>query len=121
MHFLTPQQLESFNKDGFLIIPDFFTSSAADELLTKAHKLLDDFDLSTHPKTRFTCEDKNHVGDDYFLSSGDQIRYFFEVDAFDQQGNMIQSKQESINKIGHGLHFLDETFHKFTSVSKFNW
>jgi hypothetical protein len=32
-------------------------------------------------QTRFTTDDDSHVGDDYFLDSGDKIRYFFEQDA----------------------------------------
>jgi hypothetical protein len=53
-------------------------------------------------QTKFTTGDENHVGDDYFLTSGDKIRYFLEEDATDGQGNLTREKQKAVNKIGHG-------------------
>lgn len=71
--------------------------------------------------TRFTTgeeddptQSKKHVGDDYFLSSGDKIRFFLEDDAFDAQGNLTKPKDKSVNKIGHGLHEIDPVFREFT-------
>ena len=46
--------------------------------------------------------DDNHVGDDYFLTSGDKIRFFLEEDAVDSEGKLIVEKNRAVNKIGHG-------------------
>jgi phytanoyl-CoA hydroxylase len=54
-------------------------------------------------QTKFTTGDKDHVGDDYFLTSGDKIRYFLEEDATDGQGNLTREKHKAVNKIGHGI------------------
>ena len=63
-------------------------------------------DLSTHEQTRRS--------DDYFLESGDKIRFFFEENAFLPDGSLRESKPRSINKIGHALHDLDSVFDKFS-------
>ncbi len=73
MPFLTPKQLDFFHENGFLVIPDFFTKEQAVDLLNHSHSLLETFDMQTHPLTKFTSDDSNHVGDDYFLDSGDKI------------------------------------------------
>ena len=72
------------------------------------------FDLANHPKTKFATGDDNHVGDDYFLESNDKIRFFFEEDAFDPKGNLLRPKEQSINKVGHALHELDDRFRAFS-------
>lgn len=44
-------------------------------MLDRVHKLLNEFDLEGHPLTTFrTDEDKEgHIGDEYFLGSGDKV------------------------------------------------
>jgi len=40
--------------------------------------------------------------DDYLLSTNGKIGYFWEVEAMDNDGNLLFSKHNSLNKIGHG-------------------
>ena len=62
-----------------------------------------------HCQTKFTTDDNNQVRDEYFLTSGDKIRYFFEEDSIDQRGNLTREKRYAVNKIGHGLFFFSIT------------
>ncbi|ORZ29600.1 phytanoyl-CoA dioxygenase [Catenaria anguillulae PL171] len=107
-----------FLNDGYLIIPDFFTTTDAAVLKARADELLHSMDLSTHPMTTFATGGKDgtkHVGDKYFLESGDAIRYFFEEDAIDKQtGKLLKPKERAINKIGHALHVLDDKYREFS-------
>lgn len=76
---LSDSQLASFHQDGYLILPGALDKETTAGLLAEAKRLLDDFSTDDHPMTRFsTGEQSDHVGDDYFLTSGDKVRFFFE-------------------------------------------
>lgn len=117
---LTAAQREAWDKNGYLIIPNALSESEVQSLLTETHAMLDGFSLEGHPMTKFSTGDTtNHGSDDYFLTSGDKIRFFFEEDAFDAQGSLTKPKQRAINKIGHYLHHLSPAF-RAVSVNERN-
>merc|ERR1719228_2824040 len=72
-------------------------------------KLVSDMDPNQH-KGVFSTTDMEQTRDTYFLESGDKIRYFFEVEAFDSCGNLVMAKESSLNKMGHALHLLEPAF-----------
>ncbi|CAD6572810.1 MAG: hypothetical protein CYPHOPRED_004945 [Cyphobasidiales sp. Tagirdzhanova-0007] len=111
---LDSDQIQQFYRDGYLVIPDFFDKATCSSLLERSRQLIADFDLEKHPKTKFATGRDDHVGDDYFLESNDKIRFFFEEDAFDSTGNLTRPKEQSINKVGHALHELDDRFRAFS-------
>jgi Phytanoyl-CoA dioxygenase (PhyH) len=76
---LTKEQLATFDRDGYLLIPDALDQQTVSSLLQETHSLLENFSLDDHPMTKFsTGESTEHVGDNYFLTSGDKVRFFFE-------------------------------------------
>ncbi|KAF7870362.1 hypothetical protein EAF04_004108 [Stromatinia cepivora] len=110
---LTEEQRDTFNKDGYLIIPGALSPETVSSLLSETHSMLNNFSLEDHPMTRFSTgegDEAEHVGDSYFLESGDKIRFFFEEDALSPKGDLLKPKHLSINKIGHALHTLSPPF-----------
>ncbi|KAF7361924.1 Phytanoyl-CoA dioxygenase [Mycena venus] len=119
-------ELNSFCR--YLVIPGFVTPEDVATLLARSKALLQEFSIEDHPlvsrappsrKTKFTTGDDDHVGDAYFLESGDKMyiqydprciadsnvlsasRYFLEEEAV-VDGKLTRPKEFAVNKIGHG-------------------
>jgi len=110
---LTSQQLSDYERDGFLVLPDFVKQEACDDLRARAEKLIHDFD-PRGVASIFSTHEQNRLANDYFLESAAKIHFFFEEDAFEPDGALKQGKEQSINKIGHALHDIDPVFNEFS-------
>ena len=110
---LTSGQRDKFAGEGFLVIPNFVSAAWCAALRARAEELVESFD-PREAVSIFSTREQTRTSDDYFLESGDKIRFFFEEDAFLPDGTLKQSKQRSINKIGHALHDLDPVFNRFS-------
>jgi len=105
--------ISTFERDGFLVLEGFVKSEACDALRARAGELVAGFD-PTEAVSIFSTHEQTRTSDEYFLTSGDQIRFFFEEDAFHDDGTLVQPLDQSINKIGHALHDLDPVFSSFS-------
>jgi len=114
---ITPQQLEEYETQGFLVLAGFCEDVETNALRTRADELVREFDPSDLPSI-FSTHEQSRVTDAYFLTSGDKIRFFFEENAFNPDGTLKQAKEKSINKIGHALHDLDPVFDRFSRSDK---
>ncbi|XP_022356652.1 phytanoyl-CoA dioxygenase domain-containing protein 1 isoform X1 [Enhydra lutris kenyoni] len=124
MSCLSPSQLQKFQEDGFLVLEGFFSADECAVMQQRIGKLVADMDVPVHCRIEFSTREEEQLrtkgqGDkDYFLSSGDKIRYFFEKDVFDEKGNFLVPPEKSINKIGHALHAYDPVFRSVTHSPK---
>jgi len=110
---LSPQMRDAYERDGYLILENYVDDGACDKLRERAGELVAAFD-PTDVATIFSTKTQSHAADDYFQTSGDKIRCFFEEEAFGPNGQLRQDKALSINKIGHALHDLDPAFEGFS-------
>ena len=114
---LTTEQTKFYQKNGYLVLEQCFCDEQMDLLKNSASEIVADFDPNS-TRAVFSTEDHSKTRDNYFLSSGDKVRCFFEEDAFDDKGELKQDKSLSINKIGHALHQLVPEFKTFSQSEK---
>jgi phytanoyl-CoA hydroxylase len=113
--YLTDTQIQAFRNDGFLVVPNFVSDERCLQLRERAMMLAEKYVPSPEEATVFTADGKpQHTSDDYFLTSGEQIRCFFEKDAFDERGNLRAEPHLALNKLGHAMHDLDPVFDSFS-------
>ena len=113
MYRIDPEHLAQFRENGFLALEGFVSPDACDALKKRAEALVEQFDPEGVVSI-FSTREQARTSDDYFMESGDKIRFFFEEAAFGPGGAMLRPKELSINKIGHALHDLDPEFDKFS-------
>lgn len=100
---------EAFERDGFLVVPGFADAATCEALMARAGELVAGFDPA-ETRSIFSTTDQERTTDDYFLGSGDKIRFFLEEGAVGPDGSLRVPKEVAINKIGHALHDLDPLF-----------
>ncbi|HKN83155.1 MAG TPA: phytanoyl-CoA dioxygenase family protein [Pyrinomonadaceae bacterium] len=114
---MNQNELDDYHERGFLVLEGFASDGECDRLRQRAEGLVQGFDPSEVVSV-FSTKEQNRTTDEYFLTSGDKIRFFFEENAFHPDGTLKYGKEKSINKIGHALHDLDPVFNEFSRSQK---
>jgi phytanoyl-CoA hydroxylase len=110
---LTDEMIAAFDESGVIILERFVPEKECQTLKTRAMELVEAFDPG-EVQSVFSTTEQTQLDDRYFIESGDKIRFFLEKDAFDQSGVLRQSKENSLNKMGHAMHDLDSVFDRFS-------
>ena len=110
---LTDEMVAAYREAGVIVLKGFVAKEECDRLRRRALQLVDEFDPS-EVRSIFSTTKQTQLDDSYFIESGDKIRFFLEDDAFDEQGQLRQGKEHSLNKMGHAMHDLDPVFDAFS-------
>jgi phytanoyl-CoA hydroxylase len=114
---LTVEQIRSYQENGFLVVDNFFDPSHSHQLRERIEYLVEQ-EQQKDPVSIFDTDKEKHVSDEYFLNSGDKIRFFFEKKAFTNEHASQTPKSRLLNKVGHALHDLDPVFNSFSRLGQ---
>ena len=110
----------AWERDGFVTLPGFVAPNQIESLRRRINDLVDGYasqGLPAGATTVFSTTEQTHAQDEWFLTSADVIRPFFEDGAFDAEGNLIVPIDRALNKMGHALHDLDPVFDRFSRTA----
>lgn len=122
MDFMTDRDVERFREDGYVVLDGLLTPQECDALRQRMTEIVDEMDVPEHCRITFSTDHDEQLqqqgSTDYFITSGDKIRFFFEKGVFDDKGEFIVPKQRSLNKVGHALHAYEPLYKKVTHSAK---
>jgi phytanoyl-CoA hydroxylase len=113
---LSADQRQTYERDGWLVLPGFKADAELAAACARAQALVDAFEPGAATGV-FSTRDQAMAGeaaDAALIASADQVHCFFEEEAFGADGRLQVPKSRAINKIGHALHDLDPVFDAFS-------
>jgi len=103
---------DQYLDQGYAVLEGVIPSSAIKSIRSAAAAIVDDFDINSH-RSVFSTKDRDRGRDDYFMQSAQGVHCFLEEESLDARGELLCSKQQAINKIGHAMHDLIPAFTTF--------
>ncbi|XP_076014775.1 phytanoyl-CoA dioxygenase domain-containing protein 1 [Genypterus blacodes] len=122
MDFMTDRDVQQYQRDGYVVLDGLLTSQECDALKQGMKEIVDRMDVPEHCRVTFSTDQDEQVkgqgSADYFITSGDKIRFFFEKGVFDDKGEFVVPKERSLNKVGHALHAHEPLYQNATQSPK---
>uniref|UniRef100_A0A1I8H3J4 Angiotensin-converting enzyme n=1 Tax=Macrostomum lignano TaxID=282301 RepID=A0A1I8H3J4_9PLAT len=117
--YLTPEQRQFYADNGYLVIDSFLSPEQCEELRKECHQLTATFNLDEHrtifdAKNRDNEAEQSYRSQQYFFDSWNKVAFFFEKDAFNDNGELTAPRNQCINKLGHYLHVECPGFRRVT-------
>ena len=110
-----------FHRDGIVVVRGFASASECREMLASMDALVEEWDPAETTSVFKTDASQSAAQgkDDYFMTSGDAVRFFLEPGAMDEaSGALLAPKQEALNKVGHALHVYEPVFARYAQSAK---
>lgn len=107
-----------FHRDGYAVVENFLNNDEIEALRKESLRLTVEESLDEcHTAQIFDLD--HMVSSQYYLGSGERIRYFFEKDAFDMETEeLVGPIETSIAKIAHAVHALNPIFKEISTSKK---
>ena len=109
--------ISNYKENGIGVWEDFIPESKCLEIIEEMKKLVSEAKLdstnSKAPKSIFSTQEESHEDrgeDQNFIKSSEDISFFWEENAFDENGKLKFEPIFCLNKVGHALHTLNGVF-----------
>lgn len=110
---MTQQLVDEYKKQGYVVLEEVIDLATIAQVKARAAQLVEQL-ADDGENQIFSTKRNERTRDDYFLDSAEKIACFFEEDAYNDAGQLVQEKHLCINKIAHALHELDPVFKAFS-------
>lgn len=110
---MTESKVKFYHDNGYAVLNNVFEKSYIEELKEEVYRIVAGV-KEEELKTKFDTGHQATKSESYFIDSGDKIRFFLEKGAFNEKEELVNPLKESINKIGHGMHDLNDKFKRFS-------
>uniref|UniRef100_A0A0C3TBY8 Phytanoyl-CoA dioxygenase n=1 Tax=Guillardia theta (strain CCMP2712) TaxID=905079 RepID=A0A0C3TBY8_GUITC len=102
------------------VLPGFASQDEVKEMKGRMQQLIDQWDPEEARGSVFHTYGNDKLNQEYFLGSASTVRFFLEAEAVKDTGVVkpFNNKASIINKVGHGLHFIDPVFRQYAQSDK---
>ncbi|KAJ3597522.1 hypothetical protein NHX12_001045 [Muraenolepis orangiensis] len=109
---MTDHDAQKYQEDGYVVMDGLLTPEECDQLRCRMAEVVDRMDVPEHCRITFSTNHdeqlKTQGNADYFLTSGDKIRFFFEKGVFDDKA--LHDQEPLYKKMTHSPQVQDATF-----------
>jgi len=102
---LTAEQVAFYHENGYLVVRNFATPHTVSALLRRSEELLHSFKPESNPSV-FSTTRQTETSDEYFLKSANNVSFFLEEGALNNEGKLTRPIHLAVNKFGHGTRVL---------------
>ena len=112
--FLTPEKIEQYENDGYLILRNIVTEETINSLRAAMNEIMESFDYEAINNLNSLLAKDMSKFHQHFAESSYEIYPFVEKGAFDKDGKLTVPKFNSCWKVGHAMHDLHPVFERYS-------
>eukprot|EP00039_Didymoeca_costata_P009533 m.126517 g.126517 ORF g.126517 m.126517 type:complete len:311 (-) comp14518_c0_seq3:118-1050(-) len=109
---------EFFDKNGYAVVEGFASEDECNNMMSRMAEILSQWVPKAGHSVFTTGKNQEQARGDYFLESADKVSVFLEAEAVTESGELKCEKHLAVNKVGHGLHVVEDVFREYSFSEK---